>query len=63
MFGAAVLMTICTAAAAFCVRFLVALCGECKHSWIAYLLRLEPDENSCQVVEWDDVDPSVDEVA
>jgi len=39
----AVLTTLCTVGVAFYVRFIVALCKECKRSWIGLLLRQHPD--------------------
>jgi len=47
----AVMTAVCTASIAFYVRFLVALCKECKRSWIAYLVRLEREGNDCTVLQ------------
>jgi hypothetical protein len=40
MFVMAVMTLLCTAGMAFCVRFLVALCKECKPRRIGYWVRL-----------------------
>lgn len=40
----AVITTLCTAGVAFYVRVIVALCKEYKKRWIAYLVRIEPEE-------------------
>jgi hypothetical protein len=47
----AVMTTLCTAGIVFYLRFLVALCKECKRSWIGYLVRLEPEANDYSVLE------------
>jgi len=39
------------AAVTFYVRFLVAICRECWHERICYLVRIEPGENEIAVVE------------
>jgi hypothetical protein len=40
MFVMAAMTALCTAGVAFCVRFLVALCKECKPHRIGYWVRL-----------------------
>jgi len=37
-----VLVTVCAAAVPFYLRFLVALCKECRYTRICYLVRIEP---------------------
>jgi hypothetical protein len=40
MFATTVMTVLCAGGSAFCVRFLVALCKECKPRLIAYWVRL-----------------------
>jgi hypothetical protein len=44
MVGMAVMTISCAAGIAFYVRFLVALCKECKHRWIGYFVRINSDD-------------------
>jgi hypothetical protein len=43
--------TVCAAGIAFYVRFLVALCTECIHRRICYLVRLQPASSEYTVLE------------
>ena len=47
----AVMTVLCTAGVAFYVRFLVALCKECKPSLSGYWLRTQPRSDGDEVVE------------
>lgn len=51
MVGMAVITISCAAGVAFYVRFLVALCKECKHRWIGYFVRINSDEGGYPVGE------------
>jgi hypothetical protein len=44
------IFTVCTALP-FYLRFLIAICKECWHARICYLVRIEPTENRMPVVE------------
>jgi hypothetical protein len=43
MMWATAMALICIGAVGFYVRFLLALCADCKARWICYLVRLEPE--------------------
>lgn len=45
------LAAICIGSVGFYVRFLVALCKECRAHWISYLVRLEPEYEGYTVCE------------
>jgi hypothetical protein len=45
MLGAVLIASISTASIGFNLRFLFALCKECKPRWICCLLRLQPGTN------------------
>jgi hypothetical protein len=63
MFGIAVMATVCAAGMAFYVRFLVALCTECVHRRICYLVRLEPRANQYSTLEPLEMDKSLGRAA
>jgi hypothetical protein len=45
------LASVCAVAIPFYVRFVVAMCTECRFAWIGYLVRIEPTANEPSVVE------------
>ncbi len=49
MFVVAAMTALCTASVAFCVRFLVALCKECKPRRIVYGVRLRLNSGEEQI--------------
>jgi hypothetical protein len=51
MFLEAVMMLLCAAGIAFYVRFLVALCKECKPRSIGYWVRLRLDSGEDMIAE------------
>lgn len=51
MFVMALMTVLCTAAVAFYLRFLVALCRECKPRPIGYWIRLRLDSGEDTIVE------------
>jgi hypothetical protein len=51
MFVMPAMMVLCTAGVAFYVRFLVALCKECKPRGIGYWVRLRPDPGEDTIAE------------
>jgi hypothetical protein len=59
MLAIAVMGTVCAAGIAFYVRFLVALCTECLHRRICYLVRLEPARNEYPTLELLEMDKSL----
>lgn len=59
MFAIAAMGTVCAAGIAFYVRFLVALCTECMHRRICYLVRLEPGRNEYPTPELLETDKSL----
>lgn len=59
----AVMTTLCTAGIAFYVRFLVALCKECRVHWIGYLVRLHVDSSESVVCLSQEADTSLPRAA
>ena len=51
MIVTAALSALCIGSVGFYVRFLVALCKECRRSWISYLVRLEPEYEEYAIYE------------
>jgi hypothetical protein len=51
MFVTAIMTVVCTASVAFYLRFLVALCRECKPRPIGYWIRLQLGSGEDTVVE------------
>jgi hypothetical protein len=45
MLGTVLIAAIAASSIGFNLRFLLALCRECKPRWICYLLRLQPETN------------------
>ena len=43
MFVILSMTVLCTSGVTFYVRFLVALCKECRHQRISYVVRLQPE--------------------
>lgn len=54
MFVSAALTLLCTAGVAFYLRFLVALCMECKPCWGGYWVRLRLNSREHTLVEMPD---------
>jgi hypothetical protein len=44
-----VMTVLCSVGVAFYLRFLVALCKECKHQRICYLVRMPPESAECAI--------------
>jgi len=55
----ALMTSLCVASIAFYLRFLVALCKECKPRWICYLLRLQPASSAEQLLEPEEEESSL----
>jgi hypothetical protein len=58
-----VMTALCTVSVAFYVRFLVALCKECRHQRICYLVRLEPDSVEHAIPEARELEASIPRAA
>ena len=56
---------VCTLGVAFYVRFLVALCKECRHHriWICYLVRIRPGSGKCVIPNTRELDVSIPRAA
>jgi hypothetical protein len=63
MMAMAATTIVLTLAITFYVRFLVALCGECRRGWIGQLLRLEALPVEGTVAAREEVDESIDNAA
>jgi hypothetical protein len=51
MIVTAALSALCIGSIGFYLRFLAALCKECRRSWISYLVRLEPEYEEYTIYE------------
>jgi hypothetical protein len=59
MLGTVLIAAIAASSIGFNLRFLLALCRECKPRWICYLLRLQPETNPHNLLDEDEVESSV----
>ena len=65
MVAITVMTAVCTLSLAFAVRFLVALCKECRHHriWICYLVRIRPGSDKCVIPNTRELDVSIPRTA
>ena len=58
-----VMTALCTVSIAFYVKFLVAVCKECKHERICYLVRLQRDSVELVIPEARELEASIPRAA
>ena len=59
MFVILAMTALCTGGVAFYVRFLVALCKECRHQRICYVVRLQPESLEHIIPEAQELEASI----
>jgi hypothetical protein len=58
-----VMTVLCSVGVAFYLRFLVALCKECKHQRICYLVRMPPESAECAIPNTRELETSIPRAA